>query len=191
VPSLSSELPASPGSPAQPALPGAPTPPTQAGTRGELSPVDGLAQLSFLVHGALECRAGEHDVSITLTRLLGVLRDRRPTINELAALLELDKSSTSGLVDRAERRGLVERVPSTTDRRSVRVTLTDAGRDLVARVSVSFEGDVSRLLRHLSRRDREALARLVSSLLVAHASEHGVDLFDTTDAPGSVGQVVR
>ena len=70
-----------------------------------LGPVEGLAQLSFLVLGTLERRAAEHDVSIAQTRLLGVLRDRRPTMQELAKLLGLDKSSVSGLVDRAERRG--------------------------------------------------------------------------------------
>ena len=85
----------------------------------ELSPVDGLAQLSFVVHRMLEQRAAEHDLSIIQTRLLGVLRDRHPTINELGKLLGLDKSSTSGLVERAERRGLVARSPSPADGRSV------------------------------------------------------------------------
>ncbi len=150
-------------------------------TRPELSPVDGLAQLSFLIHGTLELRAAEHDVSITQTRLLGVLRDRAPTINELARLLALDKSSTSGLVDRAVRRGLVERIPSTADRRSVKVALTGAGRSLVARVAKAFEADVSTLLACLPPQDSSALAGLVSRLLVAHASEHGIDLFATTD----------
>ena len=73
----------------------------------QLSTVDGLAQLSFLTLGLLERRAGEHAISIIQTRLLGVLRDRTPTMNELATLLGLDKSSATGLVDRAERRGLV------------------------------------------------------------------------------------
>lgn len=155
-----------------------PSQPPSTSARRELSAVDGLAQLSFLIHGALERRAAEQQVSITQTRLLGVLRDRRPTINELAALLALDKSSTSGLVARAVRRGLVARVPSTTDRRSVRVTLTDAGRSLVSRVACSFEADVSELLGHLSTRDSVSLSRLISRLLVAHASDHRVDLFD-------------
>jgi MarR family transcriptional regulator, lower aerobic nicotinate degradation pathway regulator len=162
-------------------------PPVPAASQRELGADDGLAQLAFLVHGTLERRAAEHGVSIIQTRLLGILRDRRPTINGLAALLELDKSSTSGLVDRAERRGLVERVRSTTDRRSVRVALTDAGRELVARVSSGFEGDVSTLLGRLSVPDRKALAGLISRLLVAHASDHGVDLFDTSDARDPVG----
>jgi DNA-binding MarR family transcriptional regulator len=144
-----------------------------------LGAVDGLAQLSFLVQGTLERRAAEHDVSVVQTRLLGVLRDRRPTMNELARFLGLDKSSVTGLVDRAERRGLVSRVPSAADRRSVRVGLTDQGRALVASVAEGFEADVTQVLGLLPAHDRAALSSLVSRLVVANASAHGVDLFDT------------
>jgi len=147
--------------------------------RKQLSPVDGLAQLSFLIQGLLERRAAEHDLSIIQTRLLGVLRDRTPTMNELARFLGLDKSSVTGLVDRAERRGLVARVPSATDRRAVLVTLTDAGRSFVSRAAAAFEADVSALLSRLPPRERETLSRIVSRLLVAHASDQGIDLFAT------------
>lgn len=148
----------------------------------ELSTVDALAQLSFVVLGLLERRAAEHDLSIVQTRLLGVLRDRRPTMNELAKLLALDKSSVSGLVDRAERRGLVVRVPSTSDRRSVLVSLTDEGRSLVSGAATRFEADVSMLLDSLRPSDRAALSRVVSQVLVAHAAGEGIDLFATVDS---------
>jgi DNA-binding MarR family transcriptional regulator len=146
----------------------------------ELDPVDGLAQLSFLIAGLLERRAAEHDLSVPATRLLGVLRDREPTMQELARLLDLDKSSVTGLVDRAERRGLVARAPSPADRRAVRVRLTDEGRALVTAAAGRFAADVSALLGELDPGDREALSRLVSRLLVAHAAGHGIDLFATT-----------
>src|SRR5579863_1477785 len=126
-----------------------------------LGPVDGLAQLSFLIMGMLERRADEHDLSIAATRLLGVLRDRTPTMNELARLLSLDKSSVTGLVDRAERRGLVVRVPSTTDRRAVLVSLTGHGRSLVSEGGARYESDVSLLLGHLPPAGREALSSLI------------------------------
>jgi MarR family transcriptional regulator, lower aerobic nicotinate degradation pathway regulator len=148
-----------------------------AAQREQLSPVDGLAQLSFLIHGMLEHRAAEHDLSMIQARLLGVLRDRRPTMNELARLLGLDKSSASGLVDRAERRGLVVRVPSVTDRRAVTVGLTDDGRSLVSQAATSFEADISALLGRLPPRDQATLSRLISRLLVAHAAGQGIDLF--------------
>jgi DNA-binding MarR family transcriptional regulator len=137
----------------------------------------GLAQLSFLVHGTLERLAAEHGLSIIQARLLGVLRDRAPTMKELGTLLGLDKSSTSGLVDRAEARGLVARVPSQTDRRAVLVNLSDEGRSLVSDVAARFETEIDVVLHRLKPRDREALSRLVSRLLVAHAADHGIDLF--------------
>ena len=150
--------------------------------RKQLSPVDGLAQLSFLIQGLLERRAAEHDLSIIQTRLLGVLRDRTPTMNKLARFLGLDKSSVTGLVDRAERRGLVARVPSATDRRAVLVSLTDEGRSFVSQAAAAFEADVSALLSRLPPRERETLSRIVSRLLVAHASDRGIDLFATAAA---------
>lgn len=153
-----------------------------AAPREQLSLVDGLAQLSFVIQGMLERRAAEHDLSIIQTRLLGVLRDRRPTMNELARLLSLDKSSVTGLVDRAERRGLVVRTPSTTDRRAVLVSLTGTGRSLVSAAAAGFAADVAMMLNHLPLRDREALTRLISRLLVGHAADQGIDLFATTDA---------
>jgi len=145
-----------------------------------LSTVDGLAQLSFLIHGTLERRAAERELSIIQTRLLGVLRDRKPTMNELAKVLMLDKSSISGLVDRAERRDLVVRVPSDADRRAVLVALTDRGRALVSDVAARFGADVSSLLDRLPASDRATLSRLVSRLLVAHAADRGIDLFAPT-----------
>jgi MarR family transcriptional regulator, lower aerobic nicotinate degradation pathway regulator len=146
----------------------------------QLDPVDGLAQLSFVITGMLERRAAEHDLSLAATRLLGVLRDREPTMHELARLLDLDKSSATGLVDRAERRGLVVRVPSPSDRRAVLVRLTDAGRALVAGAADLFAADVTAMLGGLPARDRATLSRLISRLLVARAAGHGIDLFATT-----------
>ncbi|HTA36170.1 MAG TPA: MarR family transcriptional regulator, partial [Solirubrobacteraceae bacterium] len=77
-----------------------------------LSLTDALVQLSFLVQSTLARLASERELSLTQVRLLGILRDREPGIVELAGVLKLDKSSVSGLVDRAQRRGLVERSSS-------------------------------------------------------------------------------
>jgi DNA-binding MarR family transcriptional regulator len=125
----------------------------------------------------LERRAAERDLSLAATRLLGVLRDREPTMNELARLLELDKSSVTGLVDRAERRGLVARVPSAADRRSVLVRLTSEGQALIADTGAGFAADVTALLGRLPAREQAALTRLVSRLIVGHAAAQGIDVF--------------
>uniref|UniRef100_A0A7C4AI47 MarR family transcriptional regulator n=1 Tax=Fundidesulfovibrio putealis TaxID=270496 RepID=A0A7C4AI47_9BACT len=51
-------------------------------------------------------------------------------MKELAAKMGVTTGTLTVTVDRLEKRGLVERVPHETDRRSVLVTLTPAGREL-------------------------------------------------------------
>lgn len=142
-----------------------------------LQPTDALAQLSFLVTGLLEARAAQHGLSLVQTRMLGVLRDRTLTMNRLAQRLELDKSSVTGLVARAERRGLVARTRSTDDRRSVTVGLTEVGRGLAAAGEAEFTADVTALLGRLPASERVQLTGLISRLLVAEAEAQGIDLF--------------
>jgi DNA-binding MarR family transcriptional regulator len=149
----------------------------------DLGLVDSLAQLSFAVHGALGRIAATHDASITQTRLLGILRDRRPTINELARLLQLDKSSVTGLVDRAEERGLVRRSASVLDRRSVEVTITRAGRDLVGRVGTAFEAAIADLVADLSPAQRTRLSSTASLIAVTDARRRGIDILQVEPGP--------
>jgi DNA-binding MarR family transcriptional regulator len=92
--------------------------------------MDGLVQTSFEVMALLSRVGSRHDLSLTQLRLLGILRDRRLGVTDLARYLGLDKSTVSGLVDRAVRRGLVERTADPEDGRAVRVTLSARGRQL-------------------------------------------------------------
>src|SRR5262245_63047969 len=95
--------------------------------------VDALAQTGFVTTAILTRIAAEHDLSLTQLRVLAILRDRQVRMSELATYLGLDRSTISGLVDRAERRGLVRRTPNADDGRSVDVALTAAGRRVAAR----------------------------------------------------------
>jgi MarR family transcriptional regulator, lower aerobic nicotinate degradation pathway regulator len=142
----------------------------------DLGIVDSLVQLSFLVQGVLGSVAARYDLSIIQTRLLGVLRDREPGMLELSNFLGLEKSSVTGLIDRAERRGLVRRVASSQDGRGIHVQLTDEGRKLAS----AFVDDVTRrvmtLTDCLSNADRRRLSTLASQILFADATERGHDL---------------
>ena len=150
-----------------------PAPSSAAGN--DLSVVDALAQLSFLVYGALAEIAGPHDLSIVQTRLLGVLRDRQPTMQALGRHLGLDKSSISGLVDRAQRRGLVTRTVSAADRRAVRVSITDAGRQLADQVTAGFTERIEMLVAGVSGQDRQRLSQLAAQIVAADADRHSAD----------------
>jgi DNA-binding MarR family transcriptional regulator len=121
--------------------------------------------MSFLIQGALARYAAAHDLSLIQTRLLGVLRDREPTMQGLSKLLNLDKSSVTGLVDRAEHRGLVRRIPAVEDRRSVQVGLTPAGRRLVESVAESFAADVRSVTASLSFEEQRQLSMLATRVV--------------------------
>ena len=96
---------------------------------------DALVQMSFEVMNRLTQLAAEQGMSLTQLRVLGVLRDRRPRMADLASGLGLDRSSVTGLVDRAQARGLVERVADEGDGRVVRVALTEDGRRTAERMT--------------------------------------------------------
>jgi DNA-binding MarR family transcriptional regulator len=104
-------------------------------------------------------------------RLLGILRDREPGILALARQLELDKSSVTGLVDRAERRGLVERVADPDDGRAVRVRLTKAGRALAARGAEEVGDELLAATTGLSEPQRRQIAALLSRVVAATAPD--------------------
>jgi DNA-binding MarR family transcriptional regulator len=135
----------------------------------DLGIVDGLVQLSFLLHGRITQVAAAHELSITQTRLLGILRDREPGMLELARFLGLEKSSATGLIDRAENRGLVQRIPAPGDRRGTRVRLTPAGRKLAHAVAEQVGVEVHRLTQTLSRDQRHQLSRLASQVVLTGA----------------------
>jgi DNA-binding MarR family transcriptional regulator len=161
-------------SPHDPPPPQAPPPADE-----DLGLVDALAQLSFLVQNDLAGIAGQYDLSITQTRLLGILRDREPTMNQLGRHLGLDKSSITGLVDRAQRRGLVTRTASAVDRRSFQVSITDAGRQLVEQVAAQFAEQIGRSVAPLPETDRRLLSRMATRIVTADAQVRGIDLRTT------------
>jgi DNA-binding MarR family transcriptional regulator len=141
----------------------------------DLGIVDGLVQLSVLVVSVLGEVAAPHEISMLQLRLLGVLRDREPSMAELARLLGLDKSSATGLVDRAQRRGLVERVADPSDGRAWRVVLTTAGRARTDTAVVDVTRQIAELTADLSDHDRDRLSRLASEIVSRHADRHGID----------------
>ncbi|XVS66470.1 MarR family winged helix-turn-helix transcriptional regulator [Actinosynnema sp. CA-299493] len=125
---------------------------------------DALVRTSFRVMAVLTRVGAEHDLSLTQLRLLGILRDRRPRMTDLAAFLGLDKSTMSGLVERAERRGLVARGKSPEDRRVVDVLITPAGRDLAERLEVEVRSALAPFTGRLRADDRHLLTDLLGAL---------------------------
>ncbi|MBB1153586.1 MULTISPECIES: MarR family winged helix-turn-helix transcriptional regulator [Amycolatopsis] len=142
----------------------------------ELNLTDALVQLSFIVQAVLGRLAGEQGLSVTQLRMLAVLDDREIGMRQLAGILELEKSSVTGLVDRAERRGLVQRIAVPGNRRAVHVTVTSAGRAVVHQVRDAIDTELGQLAATLSESRQDTFRRTVESLIHHYATEHAIPL---------------
>jgi MarR family transcriptional regulator, lower aerobic nicotinate degradation pathway regulator len=126
---------------------------------------DSLVQVSFAVIAALSRVASEHDLSLTQLRVLGILRDREPTMAELAVYLGLERSTVSGLIDRAVQRGLARKTTDTADGRSVRVSLTAPARRLETLVIGEIGELMAPLIDNLSPGEQKRLTGLLMKAL--------------------------
>jgi MarR family transcriptional regulator, lower aerobic nicotinate degradation pathway regulator len=137
---------------------------------------DALVELSFLIQATLTRLASEYQVSLTQVRLLGILRDREPGIVELADALNLDKSSVSGLVDRAQRRGLLERASSnSTDGRAIRVLLTEPGRRMASQFAERVSDELAALVTDFSTAQRQRLATQAARIVASSGMSRSLE----------------
>jgi DNA-binding MarR family transcriptional regulator len=127
--------------------------------------IDALVRTAFFTTAALSRIAAEHDLSLTQLRVLAILRDRQGSMSDLATYLGLDKSSISGLVDRAEKRGLVQRTPNPLDGRGIDVALTAEGSRLAEQGAAKAAEALSPLIGTLSPHEARRLTALLERML--------------------------
>jgi DNA-binding MarR family transcriptional regulator len=123
--------------------------------------VEARLELVYREHGL---EPGWHDVLATLRRT-GPPYQLRPS--DFTGSLMLTSSGTTKRLDRLERAGLIERAPDPDDRRGVLITLTDAGHELIDRVTEAHMANEARLLEGLSAAERDRLAALLRKLTLA------------------------
>jgi DNA-binding MarR family transcriptional regulator len=132
-----------------------------------LGDADRLVQLSRLVQGAFARIADRHHLTPVQARLLCVLAQGPRGMTDLARCCGVEKAALTGLVDRAERRGLAERAPVPGDRRALRVTLTDAGRRSAAAFHAEVTAELTALLSPLTSQDREQFRKAMATITQA------------------------
>jgi DNA-binding MarR family transcriptional regulator len=110
------------------------------------------------------CDAGEYDVLAALRRA-GPPHSLTPTA--LARTVLVNTATMTERLTRLQRRGLIRRVHSERDRRSVTVQLTKEGRDIIDKAAEDLLATEARLLEALTDSDRRTLARLLTKLAAA------------------------
>lgn len=129
------------------------------------------ARTGFLVYRtarrmkrALDSELNEHGVSSSQYTVLNALMENEGfSLSEVGRRVALDKPAVTGLVDRLEKSGLVERRRTSADRRVIQLFLTERGRELAGEteqvgvrvdeelVSVLSESELGHLRQMLNR----------------------------------------
>jgi DNA-binding MarR family transcriptional regulator len=130
----------------------------------QLDDAAGLVQLAGLVQGVFARVADRHDLTPVQARLLCVLARGPRGMADLARCCGVEKAALTGLVDRAERRGLAKRAPVPGDRRALRVTLTDAGRRSAAAFHAEVTAELNQVLSPLAPHDREKFRTAMATI---------------------------
>ena len=124
-----------------------------------------LVRFFFAQREHLPTIGGEIDLSPAQCHVLHLIEPRRPLpMWRLAETLSCDASNVTGLVDRLEARGLVEREASTEDRRVKVLHLTTAGSRLRSSLLRRMTAQ-SHPLSRLSARQQRALVKILESLV--------------------------
>ncbi len=126
---------------------------------------DALVPTAFVTMAVLNRIGAEYNLSLTLIRVLGILRDRRPRMADLADYLGLERQTMSGLIARAEKKGLVMRAPNVEDGRATDVCLTSEGVRLVRQMHAQTQQALAPLTGRLSASDQRRLSALLLRML--------------------------
>src|SRR5664279_4133717 len=113
-----------------------------------------------------------HALSLVHLNVLTALEAEGPlSMRRLAEAMDVSDASATGIVDRMEKRGLVERRHGTDDSRKVLVHPTDAGRQVFSDMADQRRGMLSKVLAELND---EEMAALLIGMRAIHAARRRV-----------------
>ena len=101
-------------------------------------------------------------------RLLDRTGVRGTATLQLASRLVSRAPDITRMLDKLERRGLIERTRPADDRRTVRIRLTDSGRKLIGEISDPLQTCHARQLGHLSDAQLRTLVQLLRAARAPH-----------------------
>ncbi len=153
-----------------------------------LAPESGVAKAAIIADfrtsmGELKCITSERlvrqGISMSQLHVMHLLEGHgEMPMSRLAEMLDVSFSNATGLIDRVEERGLVERTRIAADRRMVMVQLTPAGRQMLDDFETINEGILRRVLDQLDPQQVTRLARAMRDLrdaVAATLTESGPD----------------
>lgn len=125
---------------------------------GKLADFIMFTQRSFLLNLSKELNKG--NVSFAQFFLLGYLANEQYlTMTDISKKMGHSTAAATGLVDRLEKLGYVQRLHASDDRRKVMVQITRKGRELVERIREDIVGSLVDLMQDLDESEQGALLK--------------------------------
>jgi DNA-binding MarR family transcriptional regulator len=119
------------------------------------------------VYQALDVHFARYGLSrgkFTLLMQLYLADEKGLTPSECAQRADVTKATITGLLDGLERDGLVRRLPDVTDRRMLRLQLTDKGRDLLSQMLPDHFCRTTDLMANLTDSEKKTLIKLLNKV---------------------------
>lgn len=154
--------------------PGASHPPTlRDQKRLELRILQALRRIMQAVDIHSRKLAGQYKITTPqLVALLCIVDEGPITPTDIARQVHLSNSTIVGILDRLEQKGLIERQRSTTDRRLVNITATDAGHALVESAPSPLQDVFAEALRSLPELEQTAIALSLERIVELMEARH-------------------
>jgi DNA-binding MarR family transcriptional regulator len=158
-----------------------PSPPSAASASPPPGSPDTFELAELLTHAARHLRRGSTaqlsplGLTNAQARVLRIVASSSHPLRmaDIAAHLEVVPRSVTSMVDGVEAAGLIVRSTDPGDRRSVLVSLTDRGRDLLVRLERARRATAEEVFGGLTAGDRADLTRLLGALGHRHDGEKG------------------
>ena len=117
------------------------------------------------VHQHFKAKLAEYDVTPVQYGILACLwNNDAQAPGQIAASLNLDSSTITGILDRMENKGLLKRTPDPNDRRALKVVLTATGRALQEPIDKTIQKANEEVMAGLSAEEQDTLIALLSRL---------------------------
>ena len=111
---------------------------------------------------------GEFFMLHKISHLIRNSQEEKPgaKITDLSVAAEMSKPAVSQMLNSLEKKGLIERIMTKTDRRVVYVKLTDSGKTQLEKIAQKMDELMDQIVEELGKEDTAELARLLDKLYI-------------------------
>jgi DNA-binding MarR family transcriptional regulator len=129
---------------------------------------DVLIVLSVVIQRRYAQICADHDLTPAQGQLLCMVKDQPRRMADVAGRLGTAKNALSQLVDRTERRGLVQRESPGRDRRLITLGVTAAGKEIAESLFADVTSRLPDVAAGLSPADQQTLRRIATLIATEH-----------------------